>query len=290
MRQHVVGGRARRRHHRVWQAATAQLSVARRLRQRHRVPQPSCVGRCSQALGSRLHRADSCGCRRAHCVRTQGHCRHGVQQLLPHRVGPHQVREGQRHSGGSRPRFGGRLRSGVLPAYHRTRSHPIRPAVRALLEPKPRQHARHRHGLRLALSRRDDPLCHREIRARSRCADHYLWHHQGAQRRARRGPRAWLSLRHGRQDREGNAAVGHGSRHAAQVLLRAEPKVRRRIQSRHRAARDVRNRPRHQAGCRCSQGPRRSQAKRWHPRRRSGDYQRSAHHVSAGAAQARPQR
>ena len=50
------------------------------------------------------------------------------------------------------------------------------------------------------------------------------------ERGARRRPRARLPVRRRRQDRQGDAAAGDGPRHAAQVLLRGEPEVRRRLQ------------------------------------------------------------
>ena len=46
-----------------------------------------------------------------------------------------------------------RLRRRLLPADHRSRSDPLRPAVRALPQPQPGVDARHRHGLRLPLPR-----------------------------------------------------------------------------------------------------------------------------------------
>ena len=48
--------------------------------------------------------------RRADRLRAQGHQRHGVRVLLPHRLGPHQARPGRRHPGRARPWLGGRVR------------------------------------------------------------------------------------------------------------------------------------------------------------------------------------
>ena len=91
---------------------------------------------------------------------------------------------------GPGPRFRGRLCGRLLPADHRPRPDQVRPAVRALPQPEPHLDARHRHGLRLAIPRRDDPLRGREVRPRPRRPDHHVRHHQGPQRGARRGARA----------------------------------------------------------------------------------------------------
>ena len=61
-------------------------------------------------------------------------------------------------------------------------------------------------------------------------------HHQGPGRRARRGAGPRLPLHRGRQDREGHAAARHGTRHAAQCLLRGAARLRRRLQGGDRAA------------------------------------------------------
>ena len=157
---------------------------------------------------------------RAAGLRAQGHRRHGLLVVLPDRVGPHQARPRPRHPGGPGPGQRGRLRGGLLPAHHRPRPHPVRPAVRALPQPVPHLDARHRHGLRLPLPRRDDPLRGRALRPRPRGPDRHLLHHQGPGRGARRGPGARLPLRRGRQGGQGHAAAGHGPRHAAVRLPR----------------------------------------------------------------------
>jgi hypothetical protein len=234
VRQHAVDRRARRRRDRVRQAAAAQLPDPRGLRRRRRLPRPPHLGRAPRCGGAR-----PCPTRgRAHRLRAPGHQEHGVRLLLPHRVGPHQARQGHRHPRRPRPWVRRRLRGGVLPAHHRPRPDQVRPAVRALPQPQPHLDARHRHGLRLPLPRRDDPLRGRALRPRPCRADHHLRHHQGPQRRARRGSRARLPVRHGRQGGQADAAAGDGPRHAAEVLLRGEPEVRRRLQGRRRAAGD----------------------------------------------------
>ena len=52
--------------------------------------------------------------RRAPGLRAADHLGHGVQLLLPHRVGPHQARQGQRHPCGAGTGERCRLRRGVL--------------------------------------------------------------------------------------------------------------------------------------------------------------------------------
>ena len=278
MRQHAVGRRARRRHDRVRQGRAARLPAARGLHHDRRVPRPSHVGRRAAALGGRAHRRRDPQARR---VRARHDLVDGVLGLLPHRVGPHRLRQGPRHPGGPGPRIGGRMRRGVLPAHHRARPDPLRPPVRAVPQPEPRVDARHRHGLRLPLPGRDDPLRVREVRARPRRPDHHVRHDQGAQRRSRRGARARHAVRGRRQDRQGHAAARDGPRHAAQVLLRTQRQVRRRVQGGVRPAGDVRQRSRGEEGRRRRQGARGPEAVRRHPRRRGRDHEGTAHHLSA---------
>ena len=92
----------------------------------------------------------------------------GLQRLLPDRLGLRQVREGQRHRGRPGPRLGGRLDRRLLPAHHRRRPAPLRPAVRALPQPRARVDAGHRHRLLGARPRARDPLRDREVRRASR--------------------------------------------------------------------------------------------------------------------------
>ena len=71
-------------------------------------------------------------------------------------------------------RLGRRLAGLLRAAHHRHRSDAVRPALRALPEPRARQHARHRHRLLHAAPGRGDPVRQREVRPRSRGADHHL--------------------------------------------------------------------------------------------------------------------
>ena len=118
----------------------------------------------------------------------QRHRQHGLLVVLPHRVGPHQARPRQRHPRRPGPRERGRLRGGLLALDHRPRPDQVRPALRALPQPEPHLDARHRHGLRLPLPGRDDPLRGRDVRARPRRPDRHLLHHQGAGRRCATPP------------------------------------------------------------------------------------------------------
>ena len=72
-----------------------------------------------------------------------------------------------RHPGRARAGERGRFVRRVLPAHRRHRPDQVRPAVRAVPQPGPQADARHRHGLRLALPRRDDPLRRAEATART---------------------------------------------------------------------------------------------------------------------------
>ena len=83
----------------------------------------------------------------------------------------------------------------VLPAHRRHRPDQVRPALRAVPQPGPQGDARHRHGLRLALPRRDDQVRRAEVRQRPRRAGRHVLDDQGAGRGARRGARARLPVR-----------------------------------------------------------------------------------------------
>ena len=71
----------------------------------------------------------------------------GLRRLLPDRLGLRQVRQGQRHRGRPRARLGGGLDRLLRPRHHRGRPAGLRPAVRALPQPRAGVHAGHRHRL-----------------------------------------------------------------------------------------------------------------------------------------------
>ena len=216
-----------------------------------------------------------------------GHRVDGVLVVLPHHLGPDQARPRRQHPRRSGPWLGGRLRGGLLALDHRPRPDQVRPAVRALPQPEPHLDARHRHGLRLPLPGRDDPLRGGEVRARPRGPDRHVLHHQGPGRRARRRPRPRVPVHRRGQGGQGHAAARDGARHAALRLPRAAPEVRGRLQDGRRPPEDARRGSRRRQGDRGGQGPRGPAPPGRHPRRCGGDHQGAAHHLPADPAQAR---
>ena len=75
---------------------------------------------------------------------------------------------------GPGPRLGRRLAGRLRAAHHRHRPAAVRPALRALPQPRAHQHARHRHRLLHARPRRGHPVRQREVRPRPGGADHHL--------------------------------------------------------------------------------------------------------------------
>ena len=179
-------GRARAR-----QAADPELPDAGR---RRRARLPARAGRAGAAAALRRpgagggSRADRDGARRDR--------QDGLQRLLPDRLGLRPLRQGERHRGRPRQRLGGGLDRRLLPGDHGRRSARVRPAVRALPEPRARVDAGHRHRLLRARPRARDALRDREVRPRVGRADRHLRQDVPARRDARRGPRARHRLRH----------------------------------------------------------------------------------------------
>ena len=149
---------------------------------------------------------------RAHGDGARRHRAHGLLRLLPDRLGLHQLREVQRHRRRPGPRLGGRLARRLLPAHHRPRPAALRPAVRALPEPRARVDAGHRHRLLRARPRARDALRDRQVRRRPRRADHHLRQDVPARGDARRGARARLRLRQGRRAGQADPGPDHGPR------------------------------------------------------------------------------
>ena len=183
VRQHAAGSPS---------APTSRSSSARRSCRRSRCPRattrtPTCASSRSKARRSATAQAPAPHVHRPHRVRARRHQGDGFLRVLPRGVGPRALREvaGDPRRSGAGER--GRLVRRVLPAHRRHRPDQVRPAVRAVPQPGPQADARHRHGLRLALPRRDDQVRRGEVRRRPRRADHHLLDDQGAGRGARRG-------------------------------------------------------------------------------------------------------
>ena len=205
-------------------------------------------------------------------VRAPDDPRDGLRGLLPDRLGLRALRQGQRHHRGPGPRLGGGLDRGLCAAHHRSRPAPVRPALRALPQPRAQDDAGHRHRLLRARPRARDRLCHREVRARARGADHHVLEARGeglgARRRARHGP----ALRRRRPHRQARAGGRQGRlRGVAQAQSGSAQGLRR-----GRARAPGR---RHGAPAR---GPR---ARRLDPRRRRRDRRPPARRVPAAAAE-----
>ena len=204
--------RAGQRRDRVRQAPAARLPAARGLRRRRRLPPPPHLrgrhasGRATQLPDAVVERLDY----ELEVIDDMGF---SAYFLIVWDL----IRYAREHGHPGRARAGGRPPAArrLLPAHHRPRPDQVRPAVRALPQPGPHLDARHRHGLRLPLPRRDDPLRGRAVRPRPRRPDRHVLHHQGPGRGARRRPGARLPVRRRRQGRQGHAAADHGPRHAA---------------------------------------------------------------------------
>ena len=167
-------------------------------------------------------------------LRDRRHLQDEVPRLLPDRRRLHPVGQGQRHSRRAGARLGCRLGRGLVAHHHRSRSPALRPAVRAVPEPRAPVDARLRHRLLPGPPRRGDPLRAEEVRRRPRGADHHARQAAGARRAARRRPRAADALRPGRQALQARAQqpgqsrdAGAGHRKRAQAAGGARQRGRR---------------------------------------------------------------
>ena len=151
---------------------------------------------------------------RAARLRARRHRADEISGLLPDRRRLHQVGEGPGHSGRPGPRLRRRLAGRLVADHHRSRSDPLRAAVRALPQSGSRVDAGLRHRLLPGPPRRGDPLRAGALRPRSGGADHHLRHAAGARRAARRRPRAADAVRPGRQADQAGAAKSGGAGHA----------------------------------------------------------------------------
>ena len=134
----------------------------------------------------------------------------GLRRLLPDRVGLRQVREGQRDRRGPGPRLGGGVDRVLRARHHRGRPAGLRPAVRALPQPRARVHARYRHRLLRARARQGDALRGGQVRPRLGRADHHLRPHAPARGHARRRAGARAGLRHRRPAGQAHPRADHG--------------------------------------------------------------------------------
>ena len=98
------------------------------------------------------------GLSRAACLRARCHHPHELCGLLPDRCRFHQMGEGRGHSGRTGPRLRRGLAGRLCADHHRSRSDPVRPAVRALSQSGARVDARLRHRLLPGRPRPGDPL------------------------------------------------------------------------------------------------------------------------------------
>ena len=182
------------------------------------------------------------GIPRAARLRAAGDRGDEISRLLPDRVRLHPMGEGAGHSGRAGPRLGGGLARVLCADHHRSRSAPLRSAVRALPQSRARVDAGLRHRLLPGPARRGDPLRAGALRPRPGGADHHLRHPAGARRAARRRPRAGDALRPGRQALQARAAepgsagdARQGDRGRAEAAGRARQQSDRQARLRHRA-------------------------------------------------------
>ena len=189
--------------------------------------------------GARPHRR---GLPRAARFRARRHRGDEISRLLPDRRRLHPVGEGAGHPGRAGPRLRRRLAGRLCADHHRSRSDPLRAAVRALPQSRARVDAGLRYRLLPGPARRGDPLRPGQVRPRPGRADHHLRHAAGARRAARRRPRAADAVRAGRQALQAGAAEPGQSGHAqarhrrrAAAAGRARPRSGGAARLRHRA-------------------------------------------------------
>ena len=182
---------------------------------------------------------------------------------------------------GPGPRLGGRLDRRLLPGDHRRRPAALRPAVRALPEPRARVDAGHRHRLLRARPRARDALRDREVRARVGRADRHLRQDVPARGHARRGARARLRLRHRRPPGEADPRPDHGPLAVLRGLPEAGPAAAQGLRRGARRAKQIVD---------VAQGPRGDRAQLLDPRRRGRDRRPPADRHRAAAARRRRHR
>ena len=183
----------------------------------------------------------------------------------------------QRHRRRPGPRLGGGLDRRLLPADHRCRPAALRPALRALPEPRARVDARHRHRLLGARPRARHALRHRQVRPRVGRADRHLRQDVPARGDARRRARARARLRRRRPAREAHPRSDHGPLAVVRRLPAGGPA----------AARRLRRRSDRQADRRRRAGPRGDRPQLVDPRRGGRDRRPAADRHRPGPARRR---
>ena len=244
VRQHAVDRRAGQRHDRVRQGRVAAVPVARRASSTTTVPAPPHLRGRAGAL--RRHR-----CRPTVTERIDFELR--VISDMGFSAYFLVVWDLIRYARERRIRVGpGRgSAAGCCVAYclRITDLDPIRYDLlfERFLNPGPARDARHRHGLRRALPRRDDPLRRRALRPRPRRTDRHVLHHQGAGRGARRA-RACSGIPYVVGDKIAKAMppLVMGRDTPLHACFDRRPEARGRLQDGRRAARHVRHRSRRQ--------------------------------------------
>ena len=223
----------------------------------------------ARALPRRHHRGGA----RAGRLRGRDHRPDGLRRLLPGGGRLHQLGQGERHPGRSRPRLRCRVDRRVRPAHHRPRPAGARAHLRAVPQPRAGVDARLRHRLRRAPARRGHPLRLRQVRRRPGRPDRHLRHDQGQAGGQGRRSRARLPVRDGRAHHQGDAGRGHGQGRPAVADLRPDPLPLRRGRGVPGAGRV---RPRRRQGGRDRQGTRGAQAAVGRARGRGDHEQRTA--------------
>ena len=207
---------------------------------RGRLPARAGPGRAARAL----RRPDPRRGDRAAGHGARGDRPDGLRRLLPDRLGLRQVRQGQRHRGGPGPWLGGGLDRVLRAGHHRGRPAQVRPAVRALPEPRAGVDAGHRHRLLGQGPRARHALRREQVRPRVGGPDRHLRQDAAAQRHPRRRARARQGLRGRRPAGQAHPRADHGPLAVAGQVPGRGARAQEGLRHRRRGARGHRHRPR----------------------------------------------
>ena len=195
---------------------------------RGRPSSPGSSREVERGLDRPVPRRDAARGPQAGRLRGRRHHPDELPRLLPGGRRLHQLGQGQRHPGRSRPRLRRRVDGRLRDADHRPEPPGARADLRAVPEPRPGVHARLRRGLRRAPARRRDPVRHRQVRRRPGRADRHLRHDQGQAGGQGRRQGARHAVLGERPDHQGDAAAGDGQGPGAgQDLRPGRPPVQR---------------------------------------------------------------